>query len=189
VTVVPNEAEFSFGVTTQAKTAAAALAANASQMRQVIAALKQAGVAAKDIQTAAVELDPRYSNDGQDILGYTATNSVSARVRDINHAGAVVDAAVNAGANQVSGPSLTSSAMSAVYNRALRAAVANARSKAAALAAASGAHVGRVLSIVEGSAATPITQAPAAKGAVDTTPIQPGTQQVQATVTVEFALA
>jgi uncharacterized protein YggE len=188
VTVVPNRALFSFGVTTQGRTAAGALAENAASMRKVIAALKDAGIAAADIQTASVSLSPRYSNDGETILGYTASNTVSATTKDINKAGPIVDAAVAAGANQVSGPSLTRADSGSLYRRALKAAVADARLKAATIAAASHARLGRVRSVVEGSSApVPVPLAKAA-GAVDTTPIQPGTQLVEATVTVEFAI-
>jgi uncharacterized protein YggE len=164
VTVVPNRALFSFGVTTQGRTAAGALAENAGEMRKVIAALKDAGIAAADIQTASVSLSPRYSQDGETILGYTASNTVSATSKDINKAGSTVDAAVAAGANQVSGPSLTR-------------------------ADSSRARLGAVRSVVEGSSApTPIPLAKTA-GPVEATPIQPGTQEVDATVTVEFAIS
>jgi uncharacterized protein YggE len=189
VTVVPNRALFSFGVTTQGRTAAGALAENAGEMRKVIAALKDAGIAAADIQTASVSLSPRYSQDGETILGYTASNTVSATSKDINKAGSTVDAAVAAGANQVSGPSLTRADSSALYRRALKAAVADARTKAATIAAASRARLGAVRSVVEGSSApTPIPLAKTA-GPVEATPIQPGTQEVDATVTVEFAIS
>jgi uncharacterized protein YggE len=190
VTVVPNRALFSFGVTTQGRTAAGALAENAAEMRKVIAALKDAGIAAADIQTASVSLSPRYSQDGETILGYTASNTVSATSKDINKAGSIVDAAVAAGANQVSGPSLTRADSGALYRRALKAAVADARTKAATIAAASHARLGAVRSVVEGSSAPPPVPLAKTAGAVDTTtPIQPGTQEVDATVTVEFAIA
>jgi uncharacterized protein YggE len=190
VTVVPNRASFTFGVTTQGRTAAAALAENATEMRKVIAALKDAGIAPADIQTQSVSLSPRYSNDGETILGYTASNSVSATAKDINRAGAIVDAAVAAGANQVAGPSLTRADSGALYRRALKAAVADARSKAAAIASASRARLGGVRSVVEGSSPPPPVPF-AARGAApsDATPVEPGTQQVQATVTVEFGIS
>jgi uncharacterized protein YggE len=190
VTTVPNRASFSFGVTTQGKTASGALSENATETRKVIEALKAAGIAAADIQTASVSLSPRYSNDGESILGYTATNVVSATEKDINHAGAIVDAAVGAGANEVGGPSLTRSDTSALYRAALRAAVADARKKASAIATASGAHLGAVRSVAEGSSA-PAPEpfnAKAAAGASDATPVQPGTQEIDASVTVVFGL-
>jgi uncharacterized protein YggE len=190
VTVVPNRASFSFGVTTQGRTAAAALAENATEMRKVIAALKDAGIATADIQTQYVSLSPRYSNDGESILGYTASNSVSATTKDINKAGSIVDAAVAAGANQVSGPSLTRADSSSLYRRALKAAVADARSKAAAIAAASHARLGVVRAVAEGSSSpVPIPLAAKAAGPTDSTPVQPGTQQIEASVTVEFAIS
>src|SRR5436190_12736468 len=82
VRAVPNRAQFSFGVTTQGTTAAQAIDVNAGLARKVIAALKAGGVASDDLQTEAVSLEPRYSDDGA-IVGYTATNSVSATSRDL----------------------------------------------------------------------------------------------------------
>jgi uncharacterized protein YggE len=189
VTTVPNRATFSFGVVSNAKTATAALAANANDMRNVIAALVAAGVARADIQTQGVSLSPRTSDNGDTILGYTATNSVSATVRDLNKAGRIVDAAVAAGANQVSGPSLTRSDSSALYRNALRGAVADARAKAGAIAAAGHVHVRGIRSIVEQSASAPVPLQTTRGGVATSTPIEPGTQTVQATVTVEFLIS
>ena len=190
VTTVPNRASFSFGVVSNAKTATAALAANANDMRNVIAALVGAGVARDDIQTQGVSLSPRTNDSGDTIIGYTASNSVSATVRDLNKAGRIVDAAVAAGANQVFGPSLTRSDTSSLYRGALRAAVADARAKAQAIASAGHVHVRGIRSVVEQSASVPVPLPAAAKAGVGTsTPIEPGTQQVQATVTVEFLIS
>jgi uncharacterized protein YggE len=190
VTTVPNRAAFSFGVVSQARTATAALAANATEMRNVIAALLAAGVARADIQTQGVSLSARTTDNGETIVGYTASNSVSATVRDLNKAGRIVDAAVAAGANQVFGPSLTRSDSTGLYRRALRAAVADARTKASAIAAASHVRLGRVRSVVEQGASPPPQPLTAERGAIaSTTPIEPGTQLVQANVTVEFAIA
>ena len=90
------------------------------------------------------------------------------------------------GANQVSGPSLFRADQSAQYRQALRAAYADARTKAVALADAAGASVGRVVALVEAGGATPLPAT--AERLADTTPIEPGTQEVQASVTVTFAL-
>src|SRR4029077_11795082 len=110
--------------------------------------------------------------------------SVSATVRDLNKAGRIVDAAVAAGANQVFGPSLTRSDTSSLYRSALRAAVADARAKAGAIAAAGHVHIRGIRSVVEQSASAPVPLPTAARGAVQTsTPIEPGTEMVQATVT------
>jgi uncharacterized protein YggE len=183
---VPNRAAFSFGVTTQAKTASAALNANNGEMRRVIDAIKKAGVAARDIQTSSVSLSPRTSPNGEDIVGFTATNLVNATIRNVSRSGAVIDAAVNAGANQVYGPAFTRSDETVLYRRALSAAVANARSKAQTLAGAAKVRLGAIRSIVESSAGpVPLAE----KAAVDAgAPIEPGTQRVDAAVTVEFAI-
>jgi uncharacterized protein len=184
-TAVPNRVAFSFGVTTQAKTAAGALNANSTEMRKVIAALKAAGVAAKDIQTTGVSLSPRYSPSGDDIVGYTASNMVNATIKGIARAGAVIDAAVGAGANQVFGPSFTRSDTALLYRRALRAAVANARAKAQTLASAGHVRLGPIRFITE-SSSTPVPIE--AKASPAETPIEGGTQSIEASVTVEFAL-
>jgi uncharacterized protein len=180
----PDRAAFSFGVQSQAKTALGAMNANNAEMRKVIAAIKGAGVAAKDIQTSSISLSPRYSPNGDDIVGYAASNTVSAQIKGIAKAGAVIDAAVNAGANQVYGPTFTRSDQAALYRRALRNAVSGARAKALALAGAAHVRLGPVRSIVEvSSAPVPITEK-----AADTAPIEAGTQSIEASVTVEFSI-
>jgi uncharacterized protein len=182
----PNRAAFSFGVATQARSAAAALNGNNAEMRKVIDALKRAGVAARDLQTSSVSLSPRYSPNGEDIVGFMASNTVNATIRNLSRSGAVIDAAVGAGANQVYGPSFTRSDETVLYRRALAAAVANARGKAQTLAGAAKVRLGRVRSIVESSPGpVPLVE----KAAADVgAPIEPGTQRIEASVTVEFAL-
>ena len=186
VEVVPDRAELTFGVESQGDTARAALAANAAEIRKVTAALKAAG--AVDLETQYVSLSPRY-NERNEAQGFTASNSVSATVRQIARAGAVVDAAVAAGANQVHGPNLSSGDQTELYREALEAAVANARASAQALASASGLALGRVTAIVEGGAAPQPLPFAAADKALEagSTPIEPGTQQVTAVVSVTFA--
>ena len=183
--VTPDRASFAFGTVSQAATANAALAASSQSVARVIAALKKAGVAQADIQTADVSLSPRMNNNGDEIVGYTASNTVTATVRKIGAAGDVVDAAVGAGANQVSGPNLLASDQDAAYRNALKAGVADARAKAETLANASSATLGKITAIVEGGGATPM---PIAAGAKDSSvPIEPGTQRIEASVSVTFA--
>ena len=185
VAAAPDRAQFSFGVETQAATAQAALTQNATAMRKLVAALRSVG--AGELQTQYVSVSPR-STDGRGIDGYAATNSVTATVRQLGRAGAVVDAAVAAGANQVYGPTFSRGDGRALYRQSLAAAVADARETAAALAHASGLTLGRVVAIVEGGGAPP--PMPFAARAADeggSTPIEPGTQQVSASVTVTFA--
>jgi uncharacterized protein len=188
VTAVPDRAQFSFGVQAQARTASAALQAAGAQLDRVVAALRQAGVVQADIQTEQLSLSPRTNDEGVEILGYTAVNSVSVRVRDLGRAGAIVDAAAGAGANQVYGPSLVRSNQDALYRNALRAAYADARAKAQALADAAGVTLGAMTATVEGGGAIPLAgRMEDAKSAAVT--IEPGTQEIQATVTVTFAVS
>ncbi len=188
VTAVPDQAQFSFTVQTKSATAAAALSRNATETKAVISAVEGTGVAEANIQTTQVSLDPVMSNDGTSIVGYTASDSISVTKLAIAKAGAVVDAAVAAGATGVAGPSLTLSSQDSLYAQALKAAVAQAKTKAQALADAAGRNLGEVTTIVEGGGSSPLPFAVGA-GAKDSTPIEPGTQQIQATVTVTYALA
>ncbi|HEU5278753.1 MAG TPA: SIMPL domain-containing protein [Gaiellaceae bacterium] len=183
--VTPDRASFVFGTVSQAETAGAALGASSQAVARVVAALKNAGVAQADIQTADVSLMPRMNEKGDAIVGYTASNAVSVRVMKLGDAGHVVDAAVGAGANQVSGPDLLVSDQDAAYRTALKAAVADARSKAEALAGAAGSTLGKITAIVEGGGAMPLPATGARDVAV---PIEPGTQEIQASVSVTFAL-
>src|SRR6201995_2964677 len=128
-TLVPDKATISAGVHTQAKTAAAALDQNAAAMNDVVAALKAHG--GDDLQTEQVSLQPQTSPRGA-VTGYAADDSVSAS-STIAGAGALIDAAVAAGANTVSGPNLDVSDQDAAYRKALAGAVAHARAEAQAI--------------------------------------------------------
>ena len=184
VSATPNRAAFTFGVATRSKTAAQALAANSAEMGKVIDALKRAGVAPAEIQTSSVSVSPLQSANGESIVGYTASNSVSATIGNLGRAGEIIDAAVAAGANQVDGPNLTVSDQGALYRSALKAAVADARVKAQTLADASGLHVGAVRSVSEQGESTPVPLD--TRTAASSTPIEAGTQQITASVAVVF---
>jgi uncharacterized protein len=185
VRTVPDRAEISFGVVSQGRTASQALAANDTAIQRVVAALRAAGIAASDIQTRYFSVSPRTAEEGTEILGYTAENTVSAQLRNLERAGAVIDAAVAAGANSVYGPSLSRSDTKEQYRNALRAAVDDARAKARVLAEAAGVSLGAVVGVAEqgSSAETPMPATDRAAGA----PIEPGTQDIQASVVVTFA--
>jgi uncharacterized protein YggE len=185
VTAVPDQAVISAGVNTRAASAAAALSENAQAMQQVIAALKKAG--GSDLQTQEVSLYPQTDDRGT-VTGYSAQNTVSAKAT-IANAGGLVDAAVGAGANTVQGPTLDVSDSDALYRDALKHAVADARAKADALAQAGGFAVGPVYAVTEqtDTAPQPVWQAATAAKA-SSTPIEPGTQDVTADVTVSFQI-
>jgi uncharacterized protein YggE len=190
VNSVPNEAEFSLGLQTEGATAREALAANSEKMRHVLAALKAVGVDKADIKTQDISVSPSYADEGR-IDGYTAGNTVSVKIHDLSKAGEVLDAASNAGANQVYGPSLTRSDQDGLQAKALHDAVANARKKAGTLADSAGVELGPVTAITEGfsGGAEPYYAEAGARVMDKAVPIEPGTQDVQATVTVTFAIA
>jgi uncharacterized protein YggE len=188
---VPNEAQFSLGVTTKGGTAREALAANSARMERVIAALKGAGVSDKDIKTQDVSVGLTYDEKKGSPTGYAARNSVSVRVRELDQSSSVLDAASRAGANEVYGPSLTRSNREAYEARALESAFGNARKRAEALADAAGVKLGRVSSIVEGFNGGPQPMWEAARAAKTDTvgaPVEAGTEEIQASVTVTFAI-
>ena len=184
----PDTAQLSFAVETRAATASAALATNADKMRRVIAALRGSGVAKADLQTQDVSVYPHETSSGAPD-GFDASTTVSATVRRIAATGRVVDAAVSAGADQTSGPSFSRSSQESLTQQALRDAFQNARAKAQALAQESGTQLGEVQRIEETSSAPqPMRLAYAAVLDKASTPIEPGTQTVQQTVTVTFSL-
>jgi uncharacterized protein YggE len=183
VTAVPNESQMSFGVETRAATAQAAVAANADAMRRVLNAVRRAG--GRHLATQWVSVYPVSGENGT-VDGYSASNSVSA-VSDVEDAPALLDAAVEAGANQVSGPGLSSSNAEELYRQALAKAIIEARERAQVLARAAGRSVGDITAIVEGSAAMPLPYAE--RASLDAaTPIVPGEQETTATVSVTFSL-
>lgn len=184
VAAVPTTAVLSLGVDVRAPSAKAALAANAREMRRVIDAVKAAG--GRQVGTQSVSLSQVLGQNGEP-SGFAASNVVSATV-DVERAGAVIDAAVDAGANQVNGPMMSVADQGKLYRQALKAAVADARLSAETLAAAAGRSLGKVTSVVESGGATPVPMFAKTAASDAGTPIEAGTQQTTASVTVTFAL-
>lgn len=190
ITAVPDIADWSFGVQAEAATASEALESAAGTTRSIVDALRAAGVEQKDLRTEQVSVYPRTSQDGRSVEGFSATSSVSATVRDIGRAGDVVDAAVGAGANQVFGPSLRVSDERSRYQAAVDAAYDDARSRAEAIAAKAGVSLGAPVAIVEGggfAGGPEMFRGVAADGAAEIA-IEPGTQELGASLTVTFAI-
>ena len=196
-TRVPDVATIRAGVVTQGQTAAAALSDNAGRMTRVLAALRKAGVAERDIRTASVALSPQYRyTDGQPpaVTGYQASNSVSIRFRDVAKSGAILDALVAQGANQIDGPTLSLDQPEAALDEARGDAIKIARARAELYAKAAGLTVARIVTINEngandGTAPQPPMYAMArAMKVSDATPIAAGETQVSVTVTVRFLL-
>jgi hypothetical protein len=188
VDATPDQASFGFGVTTNGATAAEALSRNSSQAHAIIDALKKAGAGSSDIQTTEVSLWPRTSKNGRVITGYQASNSVQVTA-GLGRSGALVDAAVGAGANNVDGPNLDTADRSSLYDEALKQAVVEAKGKAQSIAAAAGLTLGSQLKVREGGQSGPIvyTQALEAAPVKAAPPIEAGTQKIEASVTVTYS--
>jgi uncharacterized protein YggE len=193
-TRVPDMAIIQAGVTTQAPTAAAALAQNNAQMVRVAAALRAAGVAERDIQTANISLQPQYrdrkSGEPQEIFAYQASNNLTVRFRDVARAGGIIDILVREGANTLSGPELVNSQPMEALNEARIDAVTKARARAELYARAAGLHVERILSISDAAPGSFVVRGMRAgfAGATNAPEISAGEQDITATVTMRFLL-
>lgn len=200
-TRTPDIAVFSAGVVTQGATASEALATNAGAMKRVMAALRKAGIADKDIQTSQISLHPIYSQPvvGPDgvvrqeprITGYQANNTVTVRSRDIKGFGKVLDALVASGANQVNGPSFQLAEPDGAMDEARIEAMNKARARANLYARAAGLRVVRIVSISESGGYSPPqpVYARMAKVEADSTPIAAGEVEAEVSLSVQFELA
>jgi uncharacterized protein YggE len=184
VDAVPDRAEVSAGVETRAATAKASLTANAAAMQKVIAALRANG--GKDVTTQTVSLSTAFDQNGQP-NGFVASNVASAGT-SLDGAGALIDAAVAAGANTVYGPTLSRSDADALYRQALAKAVDDAKARAEILAKAAGRSLGRVTAIAESGSAPPVPYAAKASAAQDSTPVVSGSEETTASVSITFEL-
>ncbi|CAH0497373.1 SIMPL domain-containing protein [Novosphingobium sp. CECT 9465] len=204
-TRTPDLAVFSAGVTTQAKTAGEALTENAGRMTAVIASLRKAGIAERDIQTSNLSVNPVYgqpkrmpdgSMEQQDpvIIGYQATNQVSVRQRKLDSYGKVIDTLVANGANQVNGPSFQIDNSDAAMDEARIEAMKKARARADLYAKAAGLRVVRVLTISENAGWSPpqpqvmFARAEMA-GAPKSSPVAAGELEMTVTINVTYELA
>ena len=189
VAVAPDAAVIRIGVTSQDKTAREASEANAKQMTAVLAAIKDTGIADRDVQTSRLSLQPQYEPNKSGtarLTGFQATNQVTVRIRDIDKLPVFLDRAIAAGANEMSGIEFVISEQSKLLDRARDDAIADARRKAELYAQAAGSKLGPVVSITEEGSATPPRPMQAMRaGAV---PIAPGEQTLRATVTVSYEL-
>jgi len=190
VAVAPDAAVIRIGVTSQDKTAREASEANAKQMTAVLAAIKETGIADRDIQTSRLSLQPQYDankSGNARLTGFQASNQVTVRIRDIDKLATVLDRAIASGANEMSGIEFVISEQSKMLDQARDDAIADARRKAELYAKAAAARIGNVVSISEeGPAPQPRPMQAMRAGAV---PIAPGEQTLRAVVTVSYELA
>ncbi|HVR81844.1 MAG TPA: SIMPL domain-containing protein [Luteimonas sp.] len=192
---VPDIATISAGVVTQATDANAAMRSNAEQMAKVMAAIKVAGIAERDIQTSGINVNPQYKyveNQQPAITGYQASNTVNLKVRDIAKLGKVLDALVASGANQVNGPSFEIDQPDEAYDEARRGALEKAQARAAMYAKTLGLRVRRIVSISEGGGFRPPMPMPMmamARGKAEAdTAVSPGETSLSANLDVVFEL-
>ena len=191
---VPDIAQINAGVVTQAPTATDAIRQNAARMERVRAALRAAGIAERDIQTSTINLNPNYryaENQPPQLIGYQAVNQVNVRFRDIAKTGAILDALVAEGANQINGPTLTIDRPEAALDEARTQAIAVARARADLYARALGMRVVRVLSVSEAGMGFVPPPRPMMRDMAQAnaqTEIVPGEQTLNVSLTVSFEL-
>lgn len=191
----PDMATINLGVTTEGETAQAALQENARRMQALTQALRRAGIAERDIQTSNVSVYPQQQyREGQEplITGYQANNTVSAKVRNIDNTGRVIDAAIAAGGNTVNGVFFSYQDPDAQLDAARRDAIAEARRRAELYASALDMRVVRIVAVNEGGGYAPPVPMPMAarmEAAQDaSTPIAPGQIETRVNVSVTFEL-
>lgn len=190
VTLVPDVARVGVGVTVTKPTVKAAREAAGTAMNAMIAAIKALGIDEKDIRTTSIDLSPQYNDSSTPkIVGYRMSEQLQITVRDLDKAGDVVDTATANGATDVNGLWFEVSDPAKAMDEARAAAITQARTSAQAMAAAAGVALGAVVSISESSVAIPgpYYYGDALRTGADTK-VQPGTQDVQASVTVVFEI-
>jgi uncharacterized protein YggE len=194
-TRVPDIAIISAGVVTRGATAKAALQQNAARMERVRAALKRAGIADRDIQTANINLNPEYryvENQPPRLTGYSASNQLNVRFRDIASTGDILDALVAEGANQINGPSLSIDKPEQALDEARGKALTVGRARAELYARSLGMRVVRLLSVSETGreygGPRPMVMMAEARAASADTKIDPGEQKLEVTLAMTYEL-
>jgi uncharacterized protein YggE len=192
VTAAPDLATVTLGVTTTDALAGAAMKANSAALATVMERLQAAGIADRDLQTSNLQLNPNWTNPENGgmatISGYTASNMLSVRVRDLAILGAVLDAAITDGANTLNGISFGQADPRPIQDAARKAAVADAIARAKLLTDAAGVKLGRVLNISENAGYGAPMQMLAAADMAKSVPVAAGEIGVTASVTMVFEL-
>ena len=194
VDVDADRAQVSFTVETEAETAEEASRRNAERMESVLAALRETGLPGLEIETRGYSLRPRYQRPDatgtREIAGYTASNTVVATMNEPQSAGTLIDAGIGAGANRIASLTFLASDTEEARRQALRQAVAQARSEAEAIAGALGMSLGKPLEVSGGadrpSPPSPLRMEMAVQEA--STPVEPGTRTVSASVSIRYVL-
>jgi uncharacterized protein YggE len=197
VSVTPDMATIGAGVSTEAATATEALRQNSAEMTKVIARIKALGIAEKDIQTTGINLNAQYDYDQdtrrQVFRGYQVSNRVSVILRQIDKAGAVLDALVTAGATDLSGPSFSIDNDEPAKDAARKRAIERAQAQALSYAALLGYDGAKVLAIsesIEGHGMMPemAKMRMAADVIASAAPVQPGMVSTGVSITIKYEL-
>lgn len=196
VKAAPDIATVSAGVVTTALTAEAAMKENAVKMTAVFSALKKAGIADKDIQTAGINISPQYNyppNAAPQVTNYQATNTVNVTLRNMQSIGNILDALVSQGANQINGPTFGIEDADALLDKARAEAVKKARHRADIYATAAEVKIQRIVNISEQSQFNapqpyPMMRAMAMDKSAESTPTAPGEVSLSVTVNVKYQI-
>ncbi len=199
IAAVPDRASVTIGVETEDETASGALRANTAQMRRLIAVLDTVGITARDRQTSNLTVQPRYRYEDRDgrnetiLIGYSAANTLSLRIRDLASMGDVLDALVAAGGNRLNGISFEVSESEGLLDEARLAALVDARRKATLYAEGAGAALGNVVTISEVGVApppaSPIMMSARAMSSDESVPIEAGERTMSVRITTVWQLA
>ena len=197
ITVTPDYARISSGVTTSEKTVKEAGDTNAKIMTNIIQTLVDAGIEKKDIRTSQFSIEPIYTAQSKlsgsvesKLSGYRVSNQVNVTIHQISQVGEILDRLVNAGATNAGNVAFLVSDREKALDRAREAAVADARHKAELYAHAAAVNLGRVSWITESSDFAPILDGEVrAMKPAERTPIEVGENTIMARVTVGFDIA
>lgn len=196
-TAVPDMASFSTGVVSEAKTAREALDANTAQVAGMIAAIKEAGIEARDISTSGFSVQPQYqppkkdSNEAPRITGYEVRNTVSVRVRDLSRLGDLLDKVVTSGANQIGGISFDIAEPQAMQEAARVAAVKDARRQAEIMAEAGGVRLVRIVNMTGEAGMRPMPRMAAAPMMMkmdSAVPVEAGESESRANISITYEI-
>ncbi len=201
VYAAPDMATVSLGVVTEAKTASGALGQNSEIIAELITALKAEGIAARDLQTSGISVQPVYSRPSKSssrseeapkIVGYTVRNTLTVRIRDLDRTGTLLDKMISLGSNTMNGITFGIAEPKPLQNEARKAAVADAREKAELYAEAAGVELGDIKLITEPQAQPPRPVAiqmraavPVAESAV---PVEAGELSVSARIEIVWEI-
>lgn len=193
VTTTPDIVIVTIGVTTRGESPTAALAENNAEMRSVIEAVTAAGIEDRDITTSGFSISPIYADrrtidddDLQPITGFSVSNQVTVRIRDIAASGDILDQVVAAGANQINSIRFSVAETEALRDEAVAMAIADARRKAELMAEAAGVELVRILSVSSYGGGLPQPELSLARNSV---PIVAGEQAITANATIVFEIA